>query len=216
MNRSQWTTWASEHRWLLLLIYLVVLVLFDSLELETRSARSIGIVGFGILFLGVAATIDQGKRPRVMMAAFVLLWFGLILINQFAAYRSLDAVISLLSGILLFGTLAVGFRQLFAPVLTEYERLLSGVFSYIVLAVVWGFIYWRIEISVPGSFRFPYEDMAEDSSTFLYYSMVTMTSLGYGDITPVTAIARMLAGLQAIAGVMFIAIFIGRSVSRLR
>ena len=50
----------------------------------------------------------------------------------------------------------------------------------------------------------------------MYFSLVTMTTLGYGEITPVAPIPRLLAGLQAATGTIYIAVFIGRVVSRFK
>ncbi len=53
-------------------------------------------------------------------------------------------------------------------------------------------------------------------AAFVYFSMITMTTVGYGEITPAASLPRMMTGMQAIVGTMFVAIFIGRIVGRLK
>ena len=50
-------------------------------------------------------------------------------------------------------------------------------------------------------------------SLFLYFSMVTLTTLGYGDIVPLSPVARMVASLESAAGVLYIAITVARRVA---
>ena len=52
------------------------------------------------------------------------------------------------------------------------------------------------------------------AGTLLYFSIVTMTTLGYGDIVPVAPVARMLCGVEAVVGQLYVAIFIARLVAR--
>jgi hypothetical protein len=70
-------------------------------------------------------------------------------------------------------------------------------------------LYTLVESMSPGAFTgfSPSEDRSWDSE-WLYFSFVTMTTLGYGDILPVSAIARGLAYLQAVAGQFYIAVLV--------
>jgi uncharacterized membrane protein len=65
----------------------------------------------------------------------------------------------------------------------------------------------------PGSFIFPDRN---DFPGFLYFSLATLTTLGYGDITPVTTLARTSATLEAVTGVFYSAVLVARLVSMYR
>jgi len=94
--------------------------------------------------------------------------------------------------------------------------LISGaVVSYLLLGICWGGLYSLIELTQPGSFSFSGEGGGELSSLF-YFSFVTLTTLGYGDILPVAKIARTAAYLEAVTGVMFTAILIAGLVGNIR
>jgi hypothetical protein len=111
------------------------------------------------------------------------------------------------------------------------DHAASVVFLSFVIAVLltrilrqqdaWAYGYDLIETVVPGSFQFGEGQLpdgfsplaqAESSRRFLYFSFVTLTTLGYGDITPVTQQARAIAISEAVAGPLFLAIFIARLV----
>jgi hypothetical protein len=65
---------------------------------------------------------------------------------------------------------------------------------------------------MPGSFIVSNEDVSRTGGNFLYYSFVTLTTLGYGDITPASSPARSLSTLEAVTGQLYIAILVARLV----
>ncbi len=91
---------------------------------------------------------------------------------------------------------------------------------YLLLGHIWTFLYVFIESVVPGSFQLrSLESMVEISARgqaliaeFMYYSAVTLTTVGYGDITPITPGARMVSSLEAMAGQLTVAFLIARIV----
>jgi hypothetical protein len=90
---------------------------------------------------------------------------------------------------------------------------------YLLLGITWAFAFAAVDNLSPGSF---FIDTAYDADGVLdrvdlfYYSFVTLTTLGYGDILPLTAQARMLAVLEAVCGVLFTATLVASLVGRLR
>jgi hypothetical protein len=89
------------------------------------------------------------------------------------------------------------------------NRLVGVVCIYLILGVIWAVAYSILEMTFPGSFQgfVPLEDREWDSE-WLYFSFVTMATLGYGDIAPVSATARALAYLEAVSGQFYIAILV--------
>lgn len=97
------------------------------------------------------------------------------------------------------------------------DTILGGISIYLLIAVFYSSLYSAVEIFHPGSFLdrgSPLEELGNQSTkvgrypALGYYSFVTMTTLGYGDITPVTSVARNLASSQAIIGQLYVAILI--------
>ena len=90
---------------------------------------------------------------------------------------------------------------------------------YLMMGLTWAFIYSVIEFLAPGSFtvntKVPLSlggDRYYEIPLFLYYSFVTLTTLGYGDITPLTPPARAFSYVEAIVGQIFVAVLIARLV----
>jgi voltage-gated potassium channel Kch len=95
----------------------------------------------------------------------------------------------------------------------DAEVMCAGIGAYLMLGLLWMFAYsliWRIN---PGAFAFSTGSTVMKGSTALYFSFITLTTVGYGDITPVSRVARMLAAAEAMTGTLFIAVMISRLVS---
>jgi voltage-gated potassium channel len=91
------------------------------------------------------------------------------------------------------------------------DTILGAIAVYLLMGVAWAPIYSLIEILQPGSFG-PKVVEGEEGS-FFYFSYVTLSTLGYGDISPRTAPARAFATLEAIAGQFYLAVLVARLVS---
>jgi hypothetical protein len=86
---------------------------------------------------------------------------------------------------------------------------------YLMIGLIWAAGYALLEAAAPGSFDFgPLTDPSADSAQarLVYFSFVTMTTLGYGDVTPLAPTARSLAALQGLVGQLYLAIVIARLV----
>ncbi len=95
----------------------------------------------------------------------------------------------------------------------DYIR--GAICAYLLLGIAWAFLYTMLEILMPNSFHFTAKIIHSPDKlvpNFLYYSFVTYTTLGYGDITPITLPAKTFAYMEAITGQLYIAILIARLV----
>jgi hypothetical protein len=88
----------------------------------------------------------------------------------------------------------------------------ASIVAYLLLAVMWAFIYKVIETLQPGSFSASQKIVGEGRSLFSYYSFVTITTLGYGDITPVKGAARAFSMLEAVVGQIYLVVLVARLV----
>jgi hypothetical protein len=85
---------------------------------------------------------------------------------------------------------------------------------YLLLGIIWSLAYYFINIILPGSFKGNLSfDTQMQLNDFVYYSFVTLTTLGYGDIVPVSATARSLVYMEAVFGQFYIAILVAGLVS---
>ena len=123
-------------------------------------------------------------------------------------------------GILLFGFVLYSvLRYVVFSQQVNREVLFAAIVSYLLIAIIWAFAYGTLELIHPGSFKVANADaVGRDGFSLFYFSFVTITTLGYGDITPLTAKAASLSMLEAIIGqiylVVLVAWLVGMYVSR--
>ncbi len=91
------------------------------------------------------------------------------------------------------------------------DVIIGAVCVYFLIGFMWGIFFTLLEHFQPGSFQFDRERM-EHTAWFVYYSFVTLTTLGYGDITPMSTPARSLSVLEAVTGQLYLAVLIARLV----
>jgi hypothetical protein len=97
------------------------------------------------------------------------------------------------------------------------DRIAGAVVVYLLLGLVWMLIYALIAILHPDGFRLPgdlVDQLGEGGEfTFLFFSFVTLTTLGYGDITPLTPAGQTAAWLEAATGQLYLTILVARLVA---
>ena len=92
------------------------------------------------------------------------------------------------------------------------EVIYGAIVTYLLIGIMWAFVYKFMEELYPGSFNIPGFLDEDARSAMIYFSFTTLTTLGYGDVTPITGPAKSLATMEAITGQMFIAVLIARLV----
>jgi voltage-gated potassium channel len=86
--------------------------------------------------------------------------------------------------------------------------------GYLLLGIIWGLLYSAVETASPGSFSLPSPKDTDavaarpDRGTLTYYSVITLTTVGYGDVTPTTPLARTLAWMEAVTGQFYLAVLV--------
>ncbi len=102
------------------------------------------------------------------------------------------------------------------------DMILGAINVYLLFAIAFMFLHAFVEIVNPGAYLYHGESLSValkghpevDALAFLlYFSVVTLTTLGYGDIVPAIPAARMLCSLEAVIGQLFVAVFIARMVA---
>ena len=93
------------------------------------------------------------------------------------------------------------------------DHLSTAASIYLLLAALWYNLFKAIQAIHPASFQQTVTGAAIPRADLLYFSLATLTTLGYGDIVPVGAEVRMLAALEAAVGLLYVAITIAQLVS---
>lgn len=91
----------------------------------------------------------------------------------------------------------------------DINKIVGAICIYLLMGLIWAMIYLFIAQAIPGAFNGLEQVVWYDNfADVAYYSYVTLTTLGYGDITPVAPIARFLVYMEAIVGVFYMAILV--------
>ena len=124
-----------------------------------------------------------------------------------------------LADIFLFFAMSIwlAFRHLFDAGPIDIHKLTGGVCIYLLLGLCWSILYMYLIWWQPEAFTGIMLDKPDNPIYWdmVYFSFVTLTTLGYGDITPATTIARALAYTEAVTGQLYIAILIGTLVGNI-
>ena len=118
--------------------------------------------------------------------------------------------------LLVMGTFAC-FRALFGTGPIDEERMFASLSLYLLFGLIFALIFAVIEEFLPGSFHYP-DTLSPDTGTrplsqLFYFSFVTLATLGYGDIVPISGPAKGMAILEAVIGQMYLVVVVARLVS---
>ena len=116
---------------------------------------------------------------------------------------------------LLFMSFVIGhlLRFVLTTAKVNHETLCASIAAYLMIGLLWTMCYQLLAQLNPQAFKFSEPGQSMDSFNAFYLSFVTLSTVGYGDITPVSRGAKMLAVMEAITGMFYVAILVARLVS---
>jgi hypothetical protein len=185
--------------------------------LEDIARPLILMMPIAAVFVAGVVVADGGRahvRRALLIAAFQVGFSLLSLLARGEPAVYVAAVVcALLSTVvlILFATHCVMRYVLRARVITR-DQIYAGICMYVMLGFAFGAIFYLVNALAPHSFATNVQT-PRNTPDLMYFSFVTLATLGYGDITPSTNLARGLAVLEALAGMVYIAVFMARLVS---
>jgi len=204
-----------RHRWGLLLGLLLFTYVFDTVMPSTLPFEVISRLLYIAVFSG---TLLAARLPslvsRLGLALVFIAWPLLTVLEMTTRSGLIDALNLGITALILVGCLAITFLELSAVSQRESDEIFGAIFGYFLIALAFAMLYVQLEKIHPGSFELTASD--GPVSSLVYFSLVTITTLGYGDITPISKLARVVAGIEAASGVMYVAVFIARILNRRR
>ena len=200
---------------LFLIVLLFLVVPLAGLGLVEGKGDLIAAAGFSLLGISGVFAVTRTRGTRIfglmaMTAPIGLGWYNALVPGTgIAVLRGALTLIAILW--MAYLTLQHVFR---AGAITK-ARLQGAIAVYMLLAVAFGEAYWLVLQLNPEAFHFPQEPANPGiaRSSLFYFSLTTLTTLGYGDILPMRAVARSLATLEGLIGQLYPAVLIGRLVS---
>ncbi len=188
------------------LLVLFLFVLPPLVEPEGSGRGLVIDVGLSVLLLAGVAAVSP--HPAVRAVLFVLVVGALVVRwGPFSAPAMAGAALVTVVA-MTFVVLVQAFRA--GPV--NIHRIQGAVAAYLLLGLAWALAYESVALLAPGAFSAA-SQAEPDRQRFIYFSFVTLTTVGYGDITPVHPVARSLAVAEALTGQLYPAILLARLVS---
>ena len=163
-----------------------------------------------IATLMITALGQKGHHTRLVVNIIFVLVMMLIVVAGAVLDRAgfSYAHLILLLGFFIWMTRLLLHKVLFTGAV-DGNKIVGAICIYMLLAMIWAMLYLFIAEALPGSFNgLPQAPWLDNFSAAIYFSFVTITTLGYGDISPVLPLARFLVTMEAIVGVFYMAIVV--------
>ncbi len=202
----------ERNNFIFLLIALVFFLFSDAVAVQFRLDGAQNIVNL-ILVVTLIANVWAVHNPRTdflswkvgasMIIAMVMasdLYFESVAVARFQLIMAF-----------LFICLSTwqAWNQVMFTGVVDRNKILGAICIYLLLGVAWAFAYLIVEAFFPGSMNDLEGDVWQEKiHSLIYYSMVTLTTLGYGEITPAAPIARFLAFMEAITGIFYTTVLV--------
>ncbi|SHH21581.1 Ion channel [Chryseolinea serpens] len=175
------------------------------------------IVRTGFFFVTLIAirssSLSRFGKLLGYFIAFAILLLAVAMIRTEAPGLNLIYTV-LVAGYMIY-IITLVFRQIFTSRIITVYQIGGGVAAYILLGHIWASMYLALYIIQPDSFQYGGTAIQHDEALkqLSYFSFVTLTTIGYGDITALGSVARILVMIEGLLGQLFPAIFIAKLVS---
>jgi hypothetical protein len=210
--------WSTDRSLSLLVLSLLLLIFIG------QPLQQIGVFGrllitlfFSFLLIAGVGAVAKSARTTTVVGGLVLTVLTVRWLRLWIGSGSLVLSDTLFSSLFCIILAAVVLAQVLREGPITFYRIQGAVAFYLLLGLAWAFAYELVELRWPNAFvppasttTNPYPD---PTGRFVYFSFVTLTTTGYGDITAVHPFARSLVTLEALIGQLFPAILLARLVS---
>jgi hypothetical protein len=195
----------------LLLIMLFVVAPFHAAGIEMFEA--FGAIVALVMVAGVFVISASPMATLVIVAGFSLNVF--VVIARLIRPSTYDLYLVATAWFVIVCTLAIVVaRTVFAQGRVSFHRIVGAVLLYLLIALAFVSLFMLVGLQIPNAFSgLVFEDNEKLASNLIYFSFVTLTSTGYGDIYPIHPIARSLCNLETIIGQLYPATLLARLVS---
>jgi glucan phosphoethanolaminetransferase (alkaline phosphatase superfamily) len=201
-----------ENRFLFVLVAILSFLILSPLLKNFLRVSLLLDIFLTAIFISAIYAVSQ-KRHYLLIGTLLVLP---LLLDTWTKHLLVSPALSFIgtcSGILFFAFLVITIVSfVFKQNTVTLNVINASVVVYLLIAIMWAFLFILVEKVHPGSFSIVANQGEESTFHFFYYSFVTITTLGYGDITPVSDIARSLALLEALIGQIYLVVLVARLV----
>jgi Ca2+/Na+ antiporter len=195
-----------KERFLGLLIFIIAMLIVGPLFEEFVKIRILMDILWSAIFVSAIYAVSQKKHHILIGVMLALPMLASVWAKYFVQYKALIAVGSLCGAAFFLFAIIQMLIFIYSHKEVTRDLIIGAAVVYLFMALMWTFNFVAVETLHPGSFNIPEGQNIEASRQFVYYSFVTLTTLGYGDITPATSMARSLCILEAVIGQLYLVV----------
>jgi voltage-gated potassium channel len=204
-------------RFLVLLITLILLLVVGPMAMGFSARGPLSSIFYSLVMIAAMLALSEGRwtiRAAIVLGLLALVGRWLTYLLAAASENIIPLADHLVEILFLAFVAAMILRAIFTQGSITLDSIFGAICVYLLVGTAWGSLYSMTEVVAPGSFQASGQlagtlNSAEARQSILvYYSFVTLTTVGYGDITPVSAQARTLSWLEAMMGQFYIAVLV--------
>jgi hypothetical protein len=217
MIRKVMRFWTKEHSLTALLAVLVIQLFILVPTMGTGLVvRLVADLALSAFLLAGLLTMAPGRGFRIFFSVLVVVGAIVHFTRLLFDFRVLAAFDFIFSTFGLIAVLAITLKMVYQEGRITGHRIRGAIAAYLMLAAIFGKVYAMIAYLIPGAFNISpaFTRLSfEGTEDFLYFSVIALTTVGFGDITPVAPIARSFVMVEAFIGQLYPAVLIARLVS---
>ena len=203
---------SREDNFAWLLLALMLLLFSSSLfsQLRLQGARLLVDIGLVLVVIAAVWSLHTSRSrlfvPKIFVAVFII---GLMIVDNSIESHVL-ALTQLFAAFLFLGmTIHIAWQQVMFTGEVTRNTIVGAICIYILIGLWFGFAYLIVEYFFPGSINGLNSNFCQENlGEMTYFSMVTLTTLGYGDITPAAPITRFLPFMEATIGIFYTTVLV--------
>lgn len=209
----------THHRYIYLLCGLLFLMLATPLSRQHLSVHSLLIIDLAMSLALVISiwSLMGSRRSFVWGSSLAVIAALLLLSSRIVGVEAFEYVGRALVVVFCIMTACIALHDVLFGGVLDLNRLMGAICVYLLIGVAWAVMYGLLDelTLMPAFTNLEAADIDRTLNGFLYYSFVTLTTLGYGDIFPVSPIARTLAYMEAAIGQLYLTILVAALVGLL-
>jgi len=195
----------------------LIALLFSASLVQTFSGTwgedLFSLITLGMLIISIKSIHTDRSWKKIVYFLIAIIFVVTVL----AKVLSLSYTVYVSLGVLLFffiGSFWTAYKQILFEGEVDSNKIIGSLSLYLLLGLIWTVIYLIILQLDPGAFSgVDAGNWKQNFAQVAYYSFVTLTTLGYGDILPVNKVAQFFVSMEAIIGVFYMAIIVSSLIS---
>ena len=204
-------------RYLILLASLLALLVFQPIASEFGIMDSLFDALVVVVLVALALALAQDKVWRVVACIACIPAATLLIVGHFLNSSAHDASLTAghaIGALFFIAVAGMIVRSIFRAQEISWDSIFGAICGYLLLGVAGGMTYAMIRTANPASFQLgdaikPHLEQSDyGQHIFIYYSFVTLTTVGYGDVVPLSISARTLSWVEAVTGQLYLAVLI--------